>query len=470
MNRKLFASVALAATIGLGAITANAGSFTALVPPAGTYAAEALTAATPLTAPTVVYVMGVPRATSQNFTVIITTPAIDIITCGGGAPTLTGSAGFTVTLKRCGPNEVAFDVTVTAPTVVGATLTLTTFTLASHNLNVAGNSILTTWSIKDPGETSFIDNAGPLTFTVATSLNTVNVSAVALDTLTVTDVNCPAGPLFCFLPVVPALTVLDDTTFIARAGLLLSNNPTSAKTPGGVTAFDFTTTGGSVTVSIADTAGFGGLAAGGFCLDVNNDAVLCGAGEVMTVPAGGPATLTIAAAAFPAVGTTRAMTSSFTASGTTSLGTGRSFTLTGTVTPAVGLAHPVVAGFSPYWTWSANATVLQSPWMSTFTAPGYTNRFFLMNTGAVTVGFTATCIVEAGNTSTLGTTSGAIPGGGTVMLNATSVCAFSGTSRGAVIFVINSPAGNIKGTFQQVTPQNQVTDKALERPYLLGVH
>src|SRR5262249_9551202 len=160
-----------------------------------------------------------------------------------------------------------------------------------------------------------------------------------------------------------------------------------------------------------------------------------------TVPAGGPATLSIPGASFPAVGTSRTMKSTFQATGSTSLGTGRSFSLSGTINPVVGAQHAFSGAFnSPYWTWGANATILQSPWMSTFTAPGYVNRFFLMNTGATTVGFTATCLVEAGNTSTAGTTSGSIPGNGTVLLTATSICTFSGASRGAVQFVINSPA------------------------------
>jgi len=51
-------------------------------------------------------------------------PAADLLVCGT-PPVLTGSAGFTVTLKRCSAAQVAFDVTVTAATIPGATLTLT---------------------------------------------------------------------------------------------------------------------------------------------------------------------------------------------------------------------------------------------------------------------------------------------------------------------------------------------------------
>jgi len=460
MKNRLLASVALAAAIGLGASTANAGTFTALVAPAGTYAAEGISASTAVTAPTVVYNMGVGRAISQNFTVIVDFPAADLLVCGT-PPVLTGSAGFTVTLKRCSAAQVAFDVTVTAATIPGATLTLTGIVFSATNLNVAGNTITETWSLKDPGETSFIDNVGTVQITVATSLNTITIANPgAIDTGTTTDVNNANGPLFGFV------VQNDDTAFNAKATLTLNNNTLLANKPDNSGPFDFTATAGTASVSISDTAGFSGLATNQFCLDVDNDAVLCEVGEVLAVTGSGPATLTIPAASFPAVGTSRAAKSTFQATGAVSLGTGRSFSLSGTVNPAVGAQHAFSgANNSPYWTWTANATVLQSPWMSTFNASGYVNRFFLMNTGAVAVGFTATCLVEAGNTSTAGTTSGTIPGNGIVALNASSVCTFSGASRGAVQFVINSPAAAIKGTFQQQTPQAQVTDKPLQRVY-----
>ena len=486
MNRKLFASVALAATIGLGASTANAGSISAPAV-ATSYAAEALTAATVVTMPTITYTMGVARAAGANFTVLFDFPVADALSCAP-APTLTSSqANYTVSLKRCGGvgtggtgiSPLAYDVVVTTPSaggVVGDTFTITNgaagMKFTPQNLNVAGNSVTLVVAIKDPGETSQIDNAASLSKVIATSLNAVNVFGPAKDVATVVDVNNGAGPLFGF---VANATPPPDTITTAAAFLTLSNNSTSAVLPDGITVYDFKVGGGTAVVTVTDTSAFSGLAASpAFCLDLDlTGPGTCNTAAEIGVVAAATATFTIPAASF-GVGPaplTQPTATSFKASGTTSLGTGRSFSVAGTITPTVGSAHGLAdpaAANGNFWTWGANATVLQSPWMSTFTAPGYTNRFFLMNTAGAAVGWTATCLVEAGNTSTAGTTSGTIPAGGIATIPASSVCTFSGASRGAVIFVINAPAAAIKGTFQQVTPQAQVTDKPLERVYLLG--
>ena len=484
MNRKLFASVALAAAIGLGASTANAGSISAPAV-ATSYAAEALTAATVVTMPTITYTMGVARAAGANFTVLFDFPVADTLSCAP-APTLTSSqANYTVSLKRCGGvgtggtgiAPLAYDVVVTAAGgIVGDTFTITNgaagMKFTPQNLNVAGNSVTLVVAIKDPGETSQIDNAASLSKVIATSLNAVNVFGPAKDVATVVDVNNGAGPLFGF---VANATPPPDTITTAAAFLTLSNNSTSAVLPDGITVYDFKVGGGTAVVTVTDTSAFSGLAASpAFCLDLDlTGPGTCNTAAEIGVVAAASATFTIPAASF-GVGPaplTQPTATSFKASGTTSLGTGRSFSVAGTITPTVGSAHGLAdpaAANGNFWTWGANATVLQSPWMSTFTASGYTNRFFLMNTAGAAVGWTATCLVEAGNTSTAGTTSGTIPAGGIATIPASSVCTFSGASRGAVIFVINAPAAAIKGTFQQVTPQAQVTDKPLERVYLLG--
>ena len=327
-------------------------------------------------------------------------------------------------------------------------------------------------AIKDPGETSQIDNAATLTKVIATSIQAVNVFGPAKDVATIVDVNNGAGPLFGFVAggAAPA-----DTITTAAAFLSLNNNTTSAVNPDGVTVYDFKVGGGTAVVTVTDTSGFSGIGASpAFCLDLDlTGSGTCNTAAEIGVLAGSTETFTIPAASF-GVGAspfTQATPASFKAIGSTSLGTGRSFSVSGTITPTVGLAHGLAdptGNNSNFWTWAANATVLQSPWMSTFVAPGYTNRVILMNTAGAPVGFTATCFVEAGNTSTAGTTSGTIPAGGIVVIATTSLCTFSGATRGAIQAVINAPAAAIKGTVQQVTPTGVITDKAMERVYLLG--
>lgn len=113
-----------------------------------------------------------------------------------------------------------------------------------------------------------------------------------------------------------------------------------------------------------------------------------------------------------------------------------------------------------------NGTELQTPWFSTY-GNGYTNRFVLQNTGTTNVTYTTTVRSEADNAITAGSAAtGTIAAGKVVVIPAADVATFSGNTRGAVSFTINSAPSKIKGTFQQVNPTSgNVTNVPMERVY-----
>lgn len=414
--------------------------------------------------------MGVPLVSfggGTHYTFILQLPAGATLAVATGAkPTLTYAGGGSVVIspKVIGTNRYSWDLFVTASTSPLDSFTLSNIAVNGHGLQNPGTFVVTV-NIMDQGETAQIDNPTPVPFPLYTSVDVVNVYASAIvpnspGTVkkTTTNVTDPAGPLFGF--VVPGAQTPADAQYKAFSNYVLVNNVIGALLPNLSGFYDFTVAGGSVALTVTDTSNFGGLAPGGFCLGVN----------CFTVTAG-VATLTLPASAFSLEPSAVNTNNTFLATGTTSLGTSRTFGLSGTVTPAgAALTHPLVNtnGINGgYWTWGANATVLQSPWFSTFNSGGtFQNRFVFLNSGAAPITYTSICFAETGNTATLGTkAAGTLIAAGTTVINATDVCTFSGNTRGSVQFVISGPAGSLSGDFQQVNPQQTVTSVVLDRVY-----
>jgi hypothetical protein len=449
---KKFAITAVAIAAGaLAAGSALAGSISAPVTPT-TFAVEALSAVSPLTAvttPTIVYTMGVGRPVGNGFT-IINNPSSGSTFGTCVLPVYAGPSTVSITLKRQSAGECAYDVQVAAAAVtVGDTFTWTGQTFATHPLATAGSSISVSINLKDPGETAQVDNASAITKTIANSAQSVNVYAAASDTATVADVNAAGGPLTGF---VANATVPADTASVAAANLTFDNNSINAKNPNGATNFDFTATTGTASVVLTGTTG--GAATNGFCLDVNNNGTLCEVGERFTLTSTTATLASIASGNFPAQGSTATRKVSFQADGTTQLGTSRTFALSGTVTPQVGAAEPLAdtnAKNATSWVWSANASQLMTPYFTTNSL--FLSRVFFLNTGTSAVGYTATCYAETGNNITYGAAkTGTLSANGQTSVNMPSVCTFSGNTRGAVIFTINAPINTVKGSYQTVDP------------------
>jgi hypothetical protein len=332
---------------------------------------------------------------------------------------------------------------------VNDTFTWAAQTFVTHPLSTAGSSISVSINLKDPGETAQVDNAGPITKAIATSVQSVNIYAASSDTATVADVNAAGGPLTGF---VANATVPADTANTAAANLTFDNNSVNAKNPNGATNFDFAATTGTATVVL--TGATSGAAANGFCLDTNNNGTLCEAAERFTLT-GTTATLSgITSAMFPAQGATGTRKASFLADGTTQLGTSRTFALSGTITPQVGAAEALADTNSKNgtaWVWSANASQLMTPYFTTNSL--FLSRVFFLNTGSAAVGYSATCYSESGNAITYGTAkTGTLSASGQTAVDMKSVCSFAGNTRGAVLFTINAPINTVKANYQTVDP------------------
>jgi len=207
-----------AVAVAVGALFAGsafAGSISLPATPTQ-FAVEGLAPTTAITTPTIAYTMGVGRPTGNGFTIIITPSAGSTLgTCV--VPTYSVPAQVVATLKRQSPAECAIDVQVAASTAAGGVWTWTGQTFASHPLANKGNSVSVSINLKDPGESAQIDNAGPLTATIAQSVQSINIYAAASDTLTVADVNAPGGPLTGFVPTNLVFVALPDDTIQTAA-------------------------------------------------------------------------------------------------------------------------------------------------------------------------------------------------------------------------------------------------------------
>lgn len=472
---KRFTTKAVAAAVGMVcAGVAHAGSVTSPASDAAAikYAIEALgSGTTAVTLPPVVYTMGVARPVNTNFTIVLrlspeaaptASPAFN-----GTCPTPTlSTAGASISVKRQSATECAYDFAVGATAVApGDTITVTGLVSNLHTLNTSG-SLTVYVNLRDQGETARIDNSAEITRRVAVGVQAVNIYAATSDTATIADVNATGGPLTGFIA---NTTVPADIATRAAANLTFDNNSVGAKLADGTTAFDFTATAGTATVVLTGTAT--GAAASGFCLDTNGNGTYCEAGEVFTLT---PTTATLAGIAstrFPATGSTALRTATFTADGTTQLGTSRTFAVSGSITPAT--AGASVNSFlntsgvnSTYWVWSANASQLMTPYFTT--SSRFLSRYFLLNTGAASVSYSANCYAETGVTITYGASrTGTLIGNGLTTVNAGDVCTFSGgVTRGSVLFTINAPINTVKGSYQYIDPTSlNGTVQPLTRPY-----
>lgn len=463
-------ALAIASVCGSAAL---AGSITA---PAATtkYAVESMTSSTAITLPAIVYKMGVARTTAQDFTVILTPSSgstFDSATCNTALPVVApagaAAGAATVSLKRASASECAYEVDVTTaftdPSLNAAnyvTLTMTGLKMATHTLATAGNTASVTLALKELGETAYIDNSGTLSVNVATSGNALTLTAAA-DTATKADVADEQGPLYGFV------TVGDDADDLAKASFVVRNNNDGTNTwmkPDGTTPWNFITDGTSIAVTVSGN--FQGMAStGGFTATT-------GVGTDPTVTAtaaGSTATFTLLPANINAAGAgnNTTVTTTFKSARTASLGTQRTFGVSAVGDVATG-ADVTLSGNSSWWSWSANASQLMTPYLSTNAK--YVTRFSLLNTGSTSVTYTVQCFAEGSNVATNGT-GGSLKANGTTIIEAADACSFSDATkpRGAVIFTINAPINTVKGAYNIVdaaTGSNGFVP--LTRPYGSG--
>jgi hypothetical protein len=415
------------------------------------YAVESMTNTTDITLPAVTYRMGVSRTTAQDFTMIFKPSAGSTFTqpCPAGANvTLTaGTGAITVSNKRHDPTECAYEVDVTTATDLTTEITITGLTLDTHALasGTAASVVLGLWEL---AENARIDNTSDLSRVVATSGNALTLTA-AQDTATTTDVNHTEGPLFGFV------ADGDDSASTATASFMIGNNSgaTTFMLPDGVTPWDFTSDGTELTITV--TGSFQGLEDDGFTYSGD-----LGSGTADV--SGNTATFSFLPGDFSGTGSYTVSTS-FLSAMTASLGTSRTFGVSGVGDVATG-ADVALAGNAAWWVWDANASQLVSPFFNT--NPNYITRFFFLNTGANAVGYTVQCYTENGGAVTNGA-GGTLAGNATTNITASSVCTFPANApRGGVVFTINAPIGDIKGTYQQISPTGaDGVVQPLLRPY-----
>lgn len=464
MKKFTVKATVLAAGSVFGA-AAFAGAFS--LPTAATqYAVEGLVAATTVTLPGVRYQMGVTRTTAQDYTVILkpgSGATFSAASCAAAIPVVaaygagaTGAA--TASLKRSSTAECAYEVDVTTAYAGnmnasdGIQLTFNGLAFASHSLATSGTTHSVTIDVYDLGETARIDNFGTLSVNVASSGNAISLTPVANTNLTSTNVNDAAGALFGFIP------QNGDTSRVADANFQFNNNGGGVFfRPDGTTAWNFGAHGTNITLTVAGD--FSGLAAAANAVTVN----LCGTVSNMTV-SGSSATVTLAAGTCttaPGVNTGNIL---WTAAGNSSLGTSRTFGLSG-ATATTGGTATTLAGSASWWTWTANAITLQTPYFSTDPGTGIFSRFYFTNTGAA-ASYTATCFA-AGDAGaiTYGTARTGSLAAGQTMINARDICTFADRTRGAVTFTINAPVNNIKGVYNLVVNATSNASLPLVRPY-----
>lgn len=460
MKKYAISAVAFAAS-ALAAGSALAGEISLPASPT-TFAVEALAPSTAVTTPTIAYKMGVGRPVGNGFTIIMT-PSASATFGACVVPVYAGASTVSVTVKRQSATECAYDVQVAAaPVAVNDTFTWTGQTFATHPLANKGQTISVSINLKDPGETSQVDNSAAITKAIAESKQSINIYAATSDTNTVADVNATGGPLTGF---VASAAAPADTATIAQANLTFDHNSGNFKAADGTT--NYTWAGGTVSLKLAGTNT--GAKTNKFCIDLNNNAILCEAGEVFTL-AGTDATIADVDSGFPAQGTMETRAVSFEADGTTQLGTSRTFAVSGTVTPTLAgtianALEDTASKNATYWVWSANASQLMTSYFTTDAR--FLTRFFFLNTGTANVGYSATCYAETGNAITYGAgKTGTLSGNGQTAVNARDVCTFAGNTRGSVVFTINAPINTVKGSYQAVDPvslNNSISP--MVRPY-----
>jgi len=476
--KKLTASAAVAAIGLIWGTAAVAGTITAPTTTAK-YAVESMTPSTDLTLPVITYRMGVDRTAAQDFTVIITPTAGAVFTaasCAAALPVVslvvvlgTGPTGaITPSVKRASASECAYEIDVTTAFVRNdgvntghVDLSFTGLTFDSHTLNVAGTTAGVRVLLVDLGETAEIDNStGRTGLAVNTALSGNALTMVAAaDMLTQANVNDASGPLFGF---VPQATVPADTATAAAAQYLIRNNFDGTNTwmrPDGTTPWNAQVDLAAGGIATTVTGNFGQLAPGGFTV-----ATGAGTAPVATVVGMNATFAVLPANISGAAGTNTTVVTTFTTARTASMGTARTFGVSAIGNVTTGSAV-VLAGNASWWTWSANASQLMTPYFTTNAL--FLSRFFLLNTGAGAVTYSADCFSETGNAITYGMgRTGTLTMSGLTAVNASSICTFAGAGRGAIIFTINAPINTVKGSYQYIDPVtlNGVVTP-LTRPY-----
>jgi len=462
---KNFSQKALvAAAVAACGVSAHAGTVAAAS--VRTYAVEALTSTTAVTVDTISYTMGVARASSQGFTVILRQPSgsTTSLVCPAAPTVGTNAAGAAiVTVKRSSATECAYDVdlnTNSTNVAVGNTINFTGVGLNSHGLAVVGGSESLNIALYDTGETARVDNSADKTFTVANSAAAVTLGAAA-DTATSADVGYNSGnsPLFGFI------AGGDDTATNAVATFNIGINSTLVNAAGNAVTNAVI---GNVVVTVSGD--FSGLVTTFNAAAGNSVVTVAGPNAstpAVTYTAGGAsstAVFTVAGGSnLNAAGTATNVSVKLVTAATQSLGTSRTFGVSGVVNPAIG-AQRTLTGNSSWWTWTANAIELRSPFFNNDNSTGNLTRFFFQNTGAA-ASYSAACQAESGVTVTYGTAKTGTLGAGLTAVNAADICTFSTGKRGSITFTINSSIGKVKGVYQQAVNGSSTAYIALDRPF-----
>jgi len=451
------------------------------------YAAEGLTATTTVAMASSTYTLGIDRASGSEFTVIMT-PSVSgtefTSTACALKPTI-ASGTATVNIKRQSVTECAWSVIPTNNFQSASSNVKVQAVFGKHTMNTVGSTVGITLDIRDAGELSRLDNAAALTQTLATSVNAIGLAAPTETGGTLIDVNFAVSgvskPLMGF---VGALGTPTGTTTVGRAPFYITNNATvstavppvataiNAKDATGAADFDWNGSNSSAGgVAFTVTGDFSGLSAVG--VQTYALGAVASAPVVTVNAASTTATFTIAKTDLGGAGTQTGFVLNLTSAGTASLGTKRTFAMSAIATPAVGSAVSLT-GNTSWWTWTANAIQLLTPFFNTDSGSGVNTRFFFSNTGTTAATYSSTCSGEPGATvvqkaaSALHSHTGSLVVGTTV-IDAKDLCTFSNgptvTGRGSVVFTVNAPAGNIKGVYNLGAVGGGNAYIPLNRPY-----
>jgi hypothetical protein len=461
MKKFTLKAITLAAASICGS-AAFAGSITSPATDAAAtrYAIEALSSAgtTDITSPPVTYTMGVSRTAAQDFTIIYKPSAGSTFAAcpvAPGAFGLVGAGAVTVSNKRSSATECAYEVDVITATDLTTALTITGLTFTTTNLAAAsGNSSSIVVGLWDLGETARIDNTTDLSRVVAVSGYALSMSATT-DTHTQADVNDEVGPLFGFVTNGP------DEDEYAESSFSVANNPGGVfKLPDGVTTWDFASHGTAINMTVAGN--FQGMATGGFQVWDWCTGTISTSGTA----AGTTANFTLTPANFCSGTGTYSFSPSFTSARTASLGTSRTFGVSGVGDFVTGADHALGGSNTNWWIWGANASQLETPFFTLNSL--FLTRFYFLSTSSTPVTYSAQCFSEGGAVINYGPArTGTLGANGMTTVNARDICSFAtGTPRGSMIFTVNAPIEKIKGSYQYI---DQVSlngaNVMLVRPY-----
>lgn len=465
MNSFTYKALAVAAAAACGT-SAFAGSQTVTQ---RNYALEAITNTTSVTLPPIALTIGVGRTSAQDFTVVVK-PVTATSKFNGTCPlptnSVTGGGALSVSLKRSGATECAYEVDVTTDFNAGnAVLTFSNLVLANHSLATEGTTESVAVGIFDLSENARIDNSADLTNVVAKSFRAVTLVATA-DTGTSADVlyNNGNNPLFGFV------AQNGDTANVAEANFVVSVN--GSLTNAGGTAFNANVDVTKITFTV--TGDYSDLVTD--FANSTSQAIVNGTQITSAAVSGNGAAATLvfnaAGSVFNATGNTTVQVKLATAA-TKSLGTARTFGVSAVVDPTLpNVPDQSLAGNTAWWVWTANAIELRSAFFNNFTDDNNFTRFFFQNTGSNAT-YSATCQVEDNVTVTYGSAKTGTLLAGTTAINAADICTFTKTlnglqtawRRGSITFTINSSAGKIKGVYQQAINGASASYIPLERPY-----